>query len=493
MHHTSSRRILTAVLSLLLLASAASCAADDGQTKTADSTADTAAVTTAQETESLFHPTLPETDFGGREFRVLVWSRDTDPLVTDFCVDGESGDPVLDAVYRRNAAVEEHYNTKIRFEESGRGDIFGTATKAIMANENNWDVIDSSISDLNTFANNGYLTDLSALDHLDLSAPWWDARFVEDMSINRKLFMILGDINVFDDSCTWAFFYNKDIAASLDITNLYERVYDGTWTVDALYGYARDAAADLDGDGTIGDNDRYGLLTERANLYFHFLGTGERVAKKGADGLPALTLYSERGATALEKIFTMMKDTGCSSINEDRTSGMSNVKLFRAGASLFNFGGVGGGYSHYRDMTDAFGILPVPKLDESQSEYYNGVSQYWATALGIPVTNDDPAFAAYILEALSAASVSTVTRTFNEVVFNSKGLRDEESVQMMELIARSRVYDIGYLNDWGSVQSMMNQLLTDDSLQFASRYAKLEKIMIRKMEETVSLYTDDKE
>ncbi len=492
MKKTASIQIIF-LLSALIAVFATSCSNENNEITdniTTSSTDMTVTETVVSETEMLFHPALPETDFDGREFRILCWSRDTDPLITDFCVDEESGDPVLDAVFRRNLAVEEEYNVKILFEEKGRDSILNTATRAILANEDNWDIIDSCINDLYSYANKSYLTELSSLEYLDLSSPWWDARFVDDMSINNKLYMILGDINIFDDSCTWSFFYNKVVADSLGITNLYEKAYDGTWTLDILYDYAKSGAADLNGDGIIDENDRFGMLTERANLYFHFLGTGERVAKKGTDGLPELTMYTERGASALDKIFTMMKDGNCSSINEDRTSGQSNLQLFRTNAALFHFGAVGGGYSHLRSMTDAFGILPVPKLDESQTEYYNGVSQFWGTALGIPVTDNDPAFAAYMLEAMSAASVSTVTKAFNEIVFNSKGLRDEESIGMLELIAHSRVYDIGYLNNWGSVQSVMNNLMTKDTLQFSSEYAKLEPKMLKDLEKSISLYKE---
>ena len=244
MKKTHIRIILTVLL--LLAAFISSCSEEADKVSDTITDIETITVESAEsETESLFPPTLPETDFDGREFRILVWSRDTLPLITDFCVDEESGDQLLDAVYRRNIAAEEQYNCKIHFDETSTAGILGTATKAILANENNWDIIDSSLYDINTLANKSYITELSTLEYLDLSAQWWDARFVDDMSINNKLYMILGDINILDDSCTWAFFYNKDIAASLNVNNLCEKVYDGTWTLDAVFDCAKTGAADL--------------------------------------------------------------------------------------------------------------------------------------------------------------------------------------------------------------------------------------------------------
>ena len=365
-----------------------------------------------------------------------------------------------------------------------------------MAQENLWHFMESNISEMNSLTQGGYLQDLTGLENLDLSQEWWDQRYVEDMSIGGKLYTILGDINIFDNIQTWGFIYNKKLANQFDLGNLYDLVWDGTWTLDQLNEFIKIAAADLDGDGDMDENDRWGMMTESTNLYFHLLGTGGRVSKNGDDGYPQLTLNTERNATALEKAHGIMIDTERVMQAENWTHLNSSVignvmiPMFKNDQSLFYFAAVGWGYCELRDMETEFGILPVPKLDEAQSEYYNGVSQYWATSIGIPVTCAEPDTSAFIMEAMSAASVQTVTKAFNEVVFNSKGLRDEESVEIMKLINKSRVYDIGYLNNWATIQDRLRAILKDNPLQFASSYAKWEKGLIKALENTIKSYEE---
>ena len=49
---------------------------------------------------------LPETDLGGAEIRMLIRTEWDYEIIAD----GENGDPINDAVFRRNKAVEEACN-----------------------------------------------------------------------------------------------------------------------------------------------------------------------------------------------------------------------------------------------------------------------------------------------------------------------------------------------------------------------------------------------
>ena len=60
----------------------------------------------------------------------------------------------------------------------------------------------------------------------------------------------------------------------------------------------------------------------------------------------------------------------------------------------------------------------------------------------------------------------------------------------MKLISKSRVFDVGYLNNWGAIQDRMRSIINDSPLQFASTYAKWEKVLIKNMEKTIESYKD---
>ena len=52
---------------------------------------------------------LPEKNYGGRTFTVAT----DDYMVGDYMSDGETGDIINDAVYRRNTAIEDRFGIKL--------------------------------------------------------------------------------------------------------------------------------------------------------------------------------------------------------------------------------------------------------------------------------------------------------------------------------------------------------------------------------------------
>ena len=118
----SLKRILAALLLGCTLIPLAACSS--GDTGTADTTAEDTAVndaaedTTTAETEpERLYPEVPDTDWEGRTFNVLGRRHD-DPtrwyyVNAEIFSEGENGETVNDAVFRRNSDIEEKYNVKI--------------------------------------------------------------------------------------------------------------------------------------------------------------------------------------------------------------------------------------------------------------------------------------------------------------------------------------------------------------------------------------------
>ena len=75
--------------------------------------------------------------------------------------------------------------------------------------------------------------------------------------------------------------FNRDLAAQLDLPDLYEQVTDGTWTLDSMMECARAALADTNGDRTRDSllaQDIYYQLTEQGRKVFFARITLEDVA-----------------------------------------------------------------------------------------------------------------------------------------------------------------------------------------------------------------------
>jgi len=162
--------------------------------------------------------------------------------------------------------------------------------------------------------------------------------------------------------------------------------------------------------------------------------------------------------------------------------------MFMADQGLFYHTGIGNTFKHMRDMKSPYGVVPNPKFDEAQDEYYHVVAEAWATTVAIPITCKDPDFAAFMLEALAAESVNEIRDVYHNILFENKGLRDEDSIEMVDLIISTRIYDIGLFNNWGKITDNFNAAAKATSFDFASRYASIEAAMISGMNNTISLY-----
>ena len=82
-------------------------------------------------------------------------------------------------------------------------------------------------------------------------------------------------------------------------------------------------------------------------------------------------------------------------------------------------------------------MLPIPKYEESQKEYtsYGSAS---VALLTIPVTQKDPSRAGVILDALTWESNNSVLPLLYDVRIAQKGLRNEESIEMFDIIRTQR-------------------------------------------------------
>ncbi|MBO5219903.1 MAG: branched-chain amino acid transport system II carrier protein, partial [Clostridia bacterium] len=91
-----------------------------------------------------------------------------------------------------------------------------------------------------------------------------------------------------------------------------------------------------------------------------------------------------------------------------------------------------------RDKDFEFGLLPKPKYDEAQERYYS-IQSYPASGVSIPVTSTNPVKAAKLSDALNYIFKEDVYPIFRELTLEQKHLRDEESVEMLDILIESAV------------------------------------------------------
>jgi hypothetical protein len=94
-----------------------------------------------------------------------------------------------------------------------------------------------------------------------------------------------------------------------------------------------------------------------------------------------------------------------------------------------------------KEYEGAFGVLPVPKYNEKQTDYLTYTMAFSST-LSIPnnVANTD--ILGDITQVFAIRSDKKVRPAFYDVVLTSKSVKDEESVKMLDILYENRIYDL---------------------------------------------------
>ena len=87
-----------------------------------------------------------------------------------------------------------------------------------------------------------------------------------------------------------------------------------------------------------------------------------------------------------------------------------------------------------------YGVVPYPKLNTEQKDYYSRVVDAWLHV--VPKTCTDIDRASVILEALASGSSQYVFPAYYDKVLKYSILRDKESIEMLEIIRAHRVFDL---------------------------------------------------
>ncbi|MBQ4574678.1 MAG: hypothetical protein IJA85_05705 [Clostridia bacterium] len=483
-------KIFALFLAALMICPLASCS-DSSSVSTDETT--TAITTTPAETElpaETREPLeIPDVTYDGYEFAVIARDNSGTWVTTDLVAEEQNGDPINDAVFKRNSTVSEllHITISARYE----GDVISACRKEIQSGEDNYGAFLTNVGNSATLASEKGLVDLYTVEGLNLDKPWWDSSAAEDFSVANRLYAVMGDINITDNKATWTVLFNKKIALDNSMKNHYDVVSDGKWTLSYLHNNAKKITNDINGDGKYTPEDQWGAVNQYECVIALFTASGGYTADKDSNDIPYLSMGEQKMVDLLDAIMEFETDNMAQIRADDYVGKYSdiwtevNVNTFLEGRALYYIAPLAS-LDKMRDMEDELGILPMPKNSENQENYYTTLQYNNATVYCIPATASDPERSGVILEAMAYHS-SDLTNAYYEVTLKRKYTDDEESAEMLDLIFRNRHIDLGIMYNWGSLSSIYQNLPKSNGT-FASKYASNEAKIKEAMQETLDLF-----
>ncbi len=463
------KKTLLAMLLLAMLLPLAGCGSAES-TETAQNDAP-AEETETVETETEVACDLPDTDWDGRNFHVLGYDDGTYTQFTNFeiCVEEANGEVVNDAIFNRNLGIDEQYNATV--SQNLLTDIVGSLKSSVMAGDALYDCVFIDMRNIGTAVLQGYLLDMNALPYMDFTKPWWNPDVNAVVSVEDRLFFTTSDFSLRDKSRTYILTYNRDMVNNHTLGDPVALVDEGKWTMDLVRQWTEAVSQDADGDGVMDPlkNDVYGIAMDSYNGFTAFLaGCGEICWTKDDADRYTLNMTGDRTISAIERVteLTCNTDTAfyCNDLNDWSASGNS----FRGGYALFMTSFPHSLATLSESCEFDYGVIPFPKYDESQ-EKYNALADLWCMMFGVPACAGDPAFSAFMLEALSYSSMTTSLPAYYEISCKKKYTYDEDSARMLDLIFDGILYDPAMIYNFnGFYQVLCNTLPSTKKNTFVS-------------------------
>ncbi len=419
-------------------------------------------------------------DYGNEDFYILTAGN---VAYEDFTVEEASSLPLDNARYKLVSKVEEDYKINIvedvkpgysSASSGSPGPGYTTISQNVNTGDCEYDLCLIAGYDVSQLASTGYLYDLNAVKGdkggIDLTKSWWDKNAVDSLSIKDVTFFTTGEITTSDNDAAFVIIFNKDLADNYQIEDPYRLVKDGDWTIDKLAEISKLVSEDLNQDGVMDINDRFGLLIWDDSVVGMVNAAGERCCIINEGGELELTLYNETTVSALEDYFAIAYDNEHAIRYQRLLSTTERERAFwLADGGLFWTTWMGQ-IPALREMESDFGILPYPKLDKAQTDYYSTIAPYNSQYICVPRIQNDVERTGVITEALAYYGQKMITPVYYDVNLVGQSLRDEKSEDMLDIIFGNLVYDIGYCYQVGTYNKQLIYMLRASNTNFTSMY-----------------------
>ena len=207
-------------------------------------------------------------------------------------------------------------------------------------------------------------------------------------------------------------------------------------------------------------------------------------------------MNTARNTDILDKIISVVNKKDERLLTEGLTMEGSDIPAFnktyhfKNGQAMLLGYNMSGIITYLRDMKDDYGIIPMPKYDENQSEYLTYGSPWGPCGVAVPVTvsNERSGMVGTAMEMMAYLSYTTVGTEMYDVTLKEKVSRDEKSKEMLDMIYRDIIFDLNGIHNFGNTGTTLRSCAIGAKENFASSYASALKKAETDLEKLLDQY-----
>ena len=404
-------------------------------------------------TETLWQDAVGEHNFNDQDLYVSV----VDLYEYELFGTEDSEDTLDQMLFKRNRALQERFNVNLvsmPTRTTGERDHYAHYNEvrdALLQNDAEFDVVSMYAWQSGKLITAGYYLDWRSeipycKDSINAGAAWWPQGINNDSTVCGKQYVAVSDICITAIEMVMSIVFNKDLvddynlAGKLGYQTMYDAVDAKAWTLDNMYHLTKDFYENTNQTDPGADwDDLYGFLFGGADAFaFAF---GSHYIKNDGINMPELWTPTGGIVAALERLREMRESKGCVYVY----SGVSSeeyMKIFTERHAVFaTMSLLYLKTDTFHKMEDAYGVLPYPLLNSNQREYLSGTTDNYSV-LSVPFTNFNLTMTGAVLEAISAYNNLNVNEMYYASIVTHRQTRDPESVRMIDIIMKGRVYDL---------------------------------------------------
>lgn len=385
----------------------------------------------------------------------------------------ETGNLENDAMYKRQRDLEDKFAVDIEYFACTGTDYGGSPTSEVadkvhidvLAGLYTYDQIEGNFNAGGlTMLQNGCLQPVEELDFLDFERSWWMNDLVNQFSIGGHLYFMTGKIVPNHYTDPWCILYNKDIAETYNMENLYEVVKAGDWTVDKMFEVANVIPANSD--------------VYRTKIYYYnsaasfFFSGGFEICDFDEEGNP--TLPNSLGSEAVDYVHKLAgylgDESSCYVTNMNPDDNEAEDNMFANGETFYEPQQMGS-VAALREKDVQLGILPMPKSSTSQKDYISYVGAGYNAAVYFAKSVKDIEMTCVITEAMAALSEKHLEPAYYEKSLKGRSTYDSDSREMLDIIYRTKKVDFADMYGWGGIVESLNKACYGANDSFISGYA----------------------
>lgn len=421
--------------------------------------------------------------FDGDTFTILSRTdNDWGNYLYELTSDGEHADAVDLAVKKRNETVENRFGIKLNiFDIPGqwdaKDDFIADFRTSVYSGCGSYDLVMSQQAYMANTSLFELYTNMYDVPYIkdDLTSNYFNRKMIDEISVGGTLYYLVGDycLSYWEDM--YAMYFNKKLAVLNSGEDIYDLVRNGDWTIDKCIELSRGMYRDINENSARDSSDRYGYISDITNTTDAWFSEFDvQATTRTEDGNIRLGIDQSKMVDILEKMINYFGTDDVYSVSTLSSSQKINEQplddIFTDGRALFYPATLGHEKNFCRTALD-YGFVPYPKWDRTQQDYLTQSQNGYSVAV-IPSDVKNIEKSGAVLDVLMAESKRYVTEAFFSDSAISSLLRDEDSIEMLDIIRNGVQVNFGYfyyqeLRTGGIIRYLMDNNIS----YFVSYYA----------------------